>query len=515
MQSNEKSFSRTVAIPLILFLAALALRLYAALVPGIIVPDGVVYIETARMIEAGQWQRVSDVGIYSLYPFMIVAFHKVLADWELAGRLISVIFGSLAVLPLYFLFKRMFDIRIAGVAGFFFVISPKLVEFSSNVIREPAFWFFSICALWVVWEAIEQQRWYYMPIASLFVGMSIITRMEGIALIPITFFWMGWRLLKSKKLRSRTVLVYVVIFLVSFPIIFITPLYCVKNKLGKWEIGQLGTKVPRFLFSGNQGAENVFRQSLSDADTVTKIVSGNKYIFYLWETIYKSYRSCHVLFVFLFLIGIVRRRIVPRDAVKEMPVITWCCVFFLLSLLYASRTFYLSTRHGMLISIPALLWVSIGFYELSDMIRKFLAKHGWDRLYARKPTAALLALISIIVMPSTLAWSGHEKEEMKKAGIYLKTTGYAKERIALEPRLVRLGFYAEADYILIPPLGSDEEIRTFLDNNRIGYMVVDEMSIESMIKDYKDNLDRLNLEKVNIPEFNTYKEYSFKVLKVK
>ena len=511
MSEGAKGF----VIPAALVVLAFILRLYAALVPGIIVPDGVVYIDTARMIEAGQWQRVSQEGIYSLYPFMIIAVHKVFADWEMAGRIISVIFGSLAVLPLYLLFKRMFDIRIAGIVALFFVISPKLVEFSSNVIREPAFWFFSLSALWLVWEGMDRSRWYYMPIASLFIAMSVMTRMEGIALVPVALLWMGWHMVKVKEPGPKKVLVYLVIFLVSFPVIGITPLYFLKSRLGRWEIGHLGSKAPQFLSSGNKDAEQAFRQSLGDADTITRLVSGNKYVFCVWEAIYKFLRSYHVLLVFLFLIGIVRRKIVPRDMVKETPVIIWCGIFLMVSLLYVSKTFYLSTRHGMLMSIPALLWVSIGFFELSDIIGRFLLKNRPAGVNTHKLAVILLAIISFIILPSTLTWSGYEKVEMKKAGIYLKQKGYSKKKIAVESRLIRLGFYAEADYAVVPPHLTNAGLKSFLSDNSIDYLVVDERTIETTLKGYREGFKSFNLEKVDLPEFNTYKEYSFQVLKTK
>lgn len=511
MSEGAKGF----VIPAALVVLAFILRLYAALVPGIIVPDGVVYIDTARMIEAGQWQRVSQEGIYSLYPFMIIAVHKVFADWEMAGRIISVIFGSLAVLPLYLLFKRMFDIRIAGIAALFFVISPKLVEFSSNVIREPAFWFFSLSALWLVWEGMDRSRWYYMPIASLFIAMSVMTRMEGVALVPVALLWMGWHILKVKEPGPKKVLVYLVIFLVSFPVIGITPLYFLKSRLGRWEIGHLGSKAPQFLSSGNKDAEQAFRQSLGDADTITRLVSGNKYVFYVWEAIYKFLRSYHVLLVFLFLIGLVRRKIVPRDMIKETPVIIWCGIFLLVSLLYVSKTFYLSTRHGMLMSIPALLWVSIGFFELLDIIGRFLLKHRSAWANTHKLTVTLLAIISFIILPSTLTWSGYEKIEMKKVGIFLKRMGYSNKRIAIESRLIRLGFYTEADYVVIPSKMGYERLNRFLMDEQITYLIVDERTIEQNIKGFKANLNILNVQKRDYPDLPTGREYSISVYKVR
>ena len=104
---------------------------------------------------------------------------------------------------------------------------------------------------------------------------------------------------------------------------------------------------------------------------------------------------------------------------------------------------------------------------------------------------------------------------MKKAGIYLKRQGYSKKKIAVESRLIRLGFYAEADYAVVPPHLTNAGLKSFLSDNSIDYLVVDERTIETTLKGYREGFKSFNLEKVDLPEFNTYKEYSFQVLKTK
>ncbi len=254
--------------------------------------------------------------------------------------------------------------------------------------------------------------------------------------------------------------------------------------------------------------------SVDESDAVSKILSGNKYAYFLWKALYAFFRSFHVLFILLFIIGVTRRKIIPYDS-REVPIIIWWSVFFLISLLYVSKIYYLSTRHGMLMSIPALVWVSIGFFELSDMIERSKAKLKPQGRHIRNTGALLFVIICVIILPNTLSWSGYEKVEMKKAGIYLKRNGYSKEKIAVEPRLIRLGFYMESDYIVIPPLVDRVNLNSFLSLENISYLVVDERTIEGTIKGFKDNLKVFNMEKIDLPELNTYKEYSIAVFKTK
>ena len=196
---------------------------------------------------------------------------------------------------------------------------------------------------------------------------------------------------------------------------------------------------------------------------------------------------------------------IPYDS-REMLVIIWWSVFFLISLLYVSRIYYLSTRHGMLMSIPATLWVSIGFIELDDMAQKFLARFKPGLKYTRNFMIYFFVLVCVIILPNALSWSGYDKVEMKKAGVYLKKMGYSKGKIAVEPRLIRLGFYADADYIVIPPFVDHSVLDEFIRTEHIDYLVVDDRTVDGTIKGFKDNLKRFNIEKMDLPELNAYKE---------
>jgi len=132
----------------LLLACSLAIRTCLVYAADVITPDGVLYIQIAKLIKSGNWMGVYDKGFYSLYPFTIIAFQKIFSNWETAGRMTSALFGSLTVVPLFLLFRKMFDLKIAVVASIFFVLSPRIAEYSSDVLREPLYWLLSLAALW-------------------------------------------------------------------------------------------------------------------------------------------------------------------------------------------------------------------------------------------------------------------------------------------------------------------------------------------------------------------------------
>jgi len=494
---------------------ALAVRVYMVLTAGVITPDGILYIKIARFINDGNWRGVYEDGFYSTYPFVIVLFQKVFHDWETAGRMASAAAGSVAVLPFFFLLRRMFDLRIAFVASIFFVIGPRLVQYSSDVLREPLFWCFSITSLWAAWKGIEEKRWVFIAAASFFAGLSCFTRTEGVALLAIVIVWMGWVLFYRER-KARLFLAFLMVFLVAFPAMSITPLYLLKSKAGAWELGHLATKIPELLQSRNKplpveidGSSLKSRQAGS---VLTRVMS-NRYVFSLWETSHKFFRSFHVVLIVLLLFGLFRRRIIPCSG-KEIPVLIWCSAFFLISLVYAFKVSYVSTRHGLLVGIPSLLWVSIGFWELSSRMEGAVRKARWSPKLTRHVAVYLLILICLSVIPRTVAPYGDEKIEMKKAGIYLKRMGYSNEKFAVEPRINRLTFYKGGDFVNIPTNIDPVALGRFLKSADVRFLVVDERTIENAVKGFKGNTDAMNLEKVDLPGFNDYREYSFAVYRI-
>jgi hypothetical protein len=127
-----------------------------------------------------------------------------------------------------------------------------------------------------------------------------------------------------------------------------------------------------------------------------------------------------------------------------------------------------------------------------------------------------IAVICAVILPSTLSWSGADKVEMKRAGVHLKNTGYGKMgKFAVDPRLSRVAFYADADYVLIPPGIDYKALNDFLSSNEVSLLMVDARTINSSVNGFKKSLRSRDLEKIDLPEFDTYKEYSIDVYRIK
>ena len=500
-------------------LAALAfiIRFYGVISANVITPDGVHYIEAAKMIASGNLQKISDFSFFNLYPFLIVAFQKVFHDWDTAGRMVSVFFGSLAIIPFFLLIRELINNRIAFMASIFYIISPRLVEYSSDVLREPAFWFFSITSLYCAWSAISRKKLIFLLLAGFFVSMAIFTRFEGVALLLIILLWMIWYCLDG-RINVKNLIVMIFVFVISFPIIAFPFLFALKKNLGKWELGLVGEKLPRLILVNEADKDLELKEELINKTSYRfraflDMSKRHQYLTCFSEVIYKFIRSFHIVFFILLLFGVIKRKYIPYSK-GEIPIIIWTLVFFLTAYAYTLKTFYLSTRHGLLMGIPALMWASIGFFELKEKITYQLNQGSKTFLaVSRHGTGLLLIMILLIMLPNTLASSGKDKIELKKAGLYLKELGYSKAKFIGEQSLCRVAFYADIEFVTIPADLDTKAFNELVKESKADYVMIDERTVDEYMPGFKKIINATKMKKVSLPFLENFKEYSIVVYK--
>ncbi len=496
-------------------------RLYAAISAQIITPDGVNYIETAKLIISGDIRKIVDVSFFNLYPFLIVAFQKIFSNWETAGRLVSVVFGSLAVIPFFLLVRGLINERVAFMAALFYSISPRLVDYSSDVLREPAFWFFSMASLYFVWRTIAQGKVIFTVLASIFVGLSMFTRFEGASFVLIILLWMIWYCMDG-TINLKRLLIMAFVFIVSFPLVSLPFLFTLKNAVGKWEFGLVGDKLPQFFVINDAAEDLELRQEFLNLTphvfrTFYDMAKRHKYEVYFSEAVYKFAKSSHIIFFILFLFGVIKRRYIPYSK-GEVPFLIWFLVFFLSIYVYMMKTNYLSTRHGLLLGIPALIWVSIGFFELKGRIGHLLSRGSKIMVnMSRYTTVFLLFIIFAIVLPNALASSGKDKIELKKAGYYLKRLGYSGAKIIGEPSLHRVSFYADTKFIAISPGFNFEPYFAHPkgNGNEKYFLMFDDRTIDIYMPGFRESLNPAKFERVSLPQLENFKEYAITVYRIK
>lgn len=127
---------------------------------GMIDTEGAEYARIAQNLLAG----VGYVGIATegqqlffppLFPFLIAAVSLLTGDAEVAGRIVSVVMGSLLVVPVYLIARRMYNERIAIVGAALVGAHPLLVQFSTTVHCEPTYLTLVLTAIYMAMRAMD------------------------------------------------------------------------------------------------------------------------------------------------------------------------------------------------------------------------------------------------------------------------------------------------------------------------------------------------------------------------
>lgn len=186
--------------------AGVAIRAVAAIYTCVINPDGMVYIQQAKAIYHGDWPLLkSCMPFVSSYPFLIAAAYWVFPSWIDSARLVSVFFGSLTLVPLYFLLKRFTDQRTACVVVLLYAFMPVLVGGSADLIRDPICWFFLISGLYFFVRQLEnreafQRRFLYLLSSYFLFLLACWARPETfIVLIFSCFYALLYSLFSKQK----------------------------------------------------------------------------------------------------------------------------------------------------------------------------------------------------------------------------------------------------------------------------------------------------------------------------
>jgi len=325
----------TLTLSVVLFLTALAVRIIIFFQWPVISNDAVFYVTLAKSILLGGSEHTDSSSFFSIYPFLIAFAYKVIPNWEIAGKAVSILSGSLAVIPLFILFSKLMDKRIAIIAGFLYVFGPRFVEYSTDILRESTFWLFFFTSLCCAWRGIYGMRLFYMTLAVVFAGLSFATRIEGIAIFPIIVLWICFAVYSKEislknGIKTFAVLALIILVLLLSVIMFIDH--------GSWS-----WVLEKFLEKGKYLLEDkvVFNLQVNNVEAVRdlpfsirllyELAEKYKYLIFTAEIIFKTLKSMTFIPVILLMAGLFLRKTIPFTR-NEIYLIIWVGTFFIVSI---------------------------------------------------------------------------------------------------------------------------------------------------------------------------------------
>jgi 4-amino-4-deoxy-L-arabinose transferase-like glycosyltransferase len=448
-----------------LLLFAFLLRLPLVIYPEVIHNDGTAYIYQAKQILLGDWTW----GKYPpLYASLIALAHFFFKNYEIAGIWISIIFGTLITVPIYFLGRSIINERVGVLSALFATVQPSLYSCSGSVLTESSYSFFLATSVFFGWNAFKKGKTSDILFLGLFTSLAYLTKPEGIGLL---FVFAAWTLLinPDRGRRQLAKRVGIVILATVCFLVFSSPyLIQLRKELGRWEISKKAS-ISLGSFSEN-GARPItgpkpwrrinFLSILKDSPTALKKMGKGFFIsFYKFNQAYAPILSILTIFGLILLF-----KKENRFALKgNLYLISHFVFFFGIVLPF----FWITPRYTSQMIPIFLPWAALGFLGLVGWIK--VRSKEWR--FQKKFSAILLIfiLVALFVQGRVTRTGGHRLIK-REVGLWMKD--HLPKNAKVMSRLPQEAFYADLPWIMMPTK-SYEEIINKAHSNGVQYLIID------------------------------------------
>lgn len=462
---TETGISSDLALTL-LVLAAAAIRLYALQNTTILNPDGPLYIHQAKAIANGEWKTaVCTLPFLSNTSFIITLFHLFLGDWLMAARAVSLFFGTLAVVPLYGLFRQFFSKEESFGAAAILIFMPTWVYNSVDGVRDPVCWFFSLYGLYWLARGIREQRSLLLSLACLAFLMAAWARVEAIWYIAATCLFLP---LMIQQFRRVTTFIWFILplFLIGTIILVMDSLMHDSSLLAMSRLEDVRQTITKGLpeYSELRNALTVVQQGEQE-NLLHYFLPEARNLVWLVGLGTLSNRLCEALtypFTLIALLGI--KPFLGRNQNQRLVLFFSLLTTGALALLYIRtlQTWIMEYRYLMLAILPALLYFCSGLSYLTELLKKRIGLPRWMVL------TLLVILLILVTLPRYVKSRGGEEAAIKEIGLYLAAhhANGDEVRVVTSSRTVRLiRFYANLDKPGTPCPERSDHLYTSLTGN--------------------------------------------------
>jgi len=476
---DEKRVDRRGVYGLVIF--SFLIRIPLLLYPEVIHNDGTEYIRHARRILSWDW---SPGKTHPIYPSLIALGHFLTPSDEIAGILVSAIFGALIVLPVFFLGKEIFDERVGLIAAVLAVFQPFLYMSSGSVLTESVFHFLLAVSCLFGWKAFRHGRYPDIILFSLFTSLSYLTRPEGIGFLLIFSAWVLFvNPPDGERHRAKRVAIMIVA-LIGF-LIFSSPyLVQLRNETGKW---QLSKKVSMSVGSLSDEEKDLpldmirVRKQMtfsaflrSPLSVMSKMVGGFFQSLYIFQQVYT------LLLSLLLILGFVLGKGKSLSLKGNLYLASYVLYFFAFvhPFFWVTRRF---TSHVISICLP---WAALGFLEIVGWARK---RFKGERFQWKVPAILLIAILLVLFVQGRVIHTREHRFIQRDAGLWMKD--HLPKGGSVMSSLPQEAFYAQMPWVRTPR-GDYEQILATARSKGVKYLIIGEETEE----DSPDFLEKMKAE---------------------
>ena len=439
--------------------------------------DGVLYIRAAQDFFAGNF----SAGFQSLYPpgypILIAASYPLIHDWELAGQLLSLLCGVGLLVPVYWIFREMFNTKIALIACYLAALNPFLALYSVHVRSESSYLLLSTIVFYLFFIAIERRDLSKFFIAGLLAGCAYLIRPEALGFLLIVPAVLVLRCFMWRQPNIADLLRSIVTLSIGFLIIALP--YIVYLSVDTGRIGAITRKAGLTL------AINLHESGLLENGGDTQESDVGSFVFTdfvlkhpfsyikkvasdlipaIWIFIQALYYS-YLPFLLVGLFAAYRKHILTRRHLL--------LIGFVLFYIFGFAFIYVKRRYALQAVPLSLAWVALGMAFLWEQMRERLTHRR-----ARIAAACIGLIFFASTLPITLRSVSREKAFVRQAGWYLKARN-PSGNLNVAVLDGRVAFYAGARAIPLTKVDT-LSITSFLHDQKANYLAAEAKTFAKM-----------------------------------
>ncbi|MDX9786797.1 MAG: glycosyltransferase family 39 protein [Desulfobacterales bacterium] len=474
----QLNLSRAAACVLALGFSA---RIYLFYQIPIISPDSHLYIQQAKALYFGLFDQILSCYSYlSPYPVAVCAAYRIFGDWVIAAQSVNIFFSTLTIIPFYWLLRRFFDDTVASLTALVFALLPAYTFVSTDALRDPLFWFFSVSGLYLFILHIEKRRPGVLLCCSFCLAFATWARIEGSLYILVTACYLPF-------IKNRNRWTDLLIFLTPY-IILLFMLIGLASGLGLNWVEILNPKrilnLPLGVISQYEGLRNELKTLYQpDLFTVSKyffdrirslvwIIALVALIVLIVETL------LYIFFGFLLAGAVSLGHSAWTD--KRIRYIAFICISAL-GLLYFQTfcAWHAAERHLAVFLLPAFIFIGAGIKRF----HLFLS----NRFRCRPATgyAVVCALVLLTVAPKIIrANYDADKLIFREIGLFISQRETGQRAVSVcgaFKRVTDVHFYANVNTPWAPCFDTGAlfyrtkaELLQFIQNQKYDYFIWDQ-----------------------------------------
>jgi 4-amino-4-deoxy-L-arabinose transferase-like glycosyltransferase len=441
----------------------------------VISPDGVAYLTLGRALVGGDFQQGLSTYFPPLYPLLVGLATLVFRDPELAGRMVSVVAGSLLVVPTYRLVRRRHGARAARLGACLVALHPLLVYYSTVLLTEATYTLLFTCGVVAGWSALSSGKARTHALAGALFGACYLLKPEAsgfllLLLVPV----LGAKLFRRER-TWQSCARNALSLCAGFVLLALPYLIYLHAQTGAWT---LSGKLAGHLWQGDRAPGDTPPPSVLMPDVTTAVVQLTKALRYEFEVFNLIFPPP---FIALAALGLFRTGWTRARFRREI---------YLASFVAAALAGYAVTLPNIRFLVPLLplllCWTSKGVIEFEGWMVETLRRRGGGNELTRRARRLVVPLVVAVLLASLLPlsvyllrgdkWSDYHGQ--KRAALWIKeqTPGRAPTVMSTAPVAA---FYAGGRHVQLV----DEDYAALVARarrERVDYIVVNERNVKDM-----------------------------------